>query len=104
MRREILGPFLDTDELFGILLLRLKSHRPQKRERLMRADEHVLFWEKKLVENRHILAMLDAGQFKAGDGGVLDAQTLAEVRKWAKRRIAECEARISARVNIGGEI
>ena len=42
------------------------------------ADEHVLFWEKKLVENRHILAMLDAGQFKAGDGGVIDAQTLAE--------------------------
>ena len=75
MRREILGPFLDTDELFGILLLRLKLHRPQKRERLMRADEHVLFWEKKRVENRQLLAMLDAGQFKAGEGGVLDAQT-----------------------------
>ena len=54
------------------------------------ADEKVLFWAKKLVENQQILAMLDAGQFKAGDGGVIDAQTLAEVRKWAKRRIAEC--------------
>ncbi len=52
------------------------------------ADEHVLFWEKKLVENRQILAMLDSGQFRAGDGGVIDAQTLAEVRKWAKRRVA----------------
>ena len=48
--------------------------------------------------------MLDSGQFKAGDGGVIDEQTLAEVRKWAKRRVAECEARISARVNIGAEI
>ncbi len=70
----------------------------------MMADEHVLFWEKKLVENRQILETLDSGQFKAGEGGVRDAQTLAEVRKWAKRRVAECEARISARVNIGAEI
>ena len=68
------------------------------------ADEHVLFWEKKLVENRQILAMLDAGQFKAGDGGVIDEQTLAEVRKWAKRRVAECEARIAERANLGGDI
>jgi len=70
----------------------------------MMADEHVLFWEKKLVENRQIVEMLDAGQFKAGDGGVIDERTLAEVRKWAMRRVAECEARISARVNSGGEI
>ncbi len=70
----------------------------------MRADEHVLFWEKKLVENRQIVEMLDAGQFKAGDGGVIDERTLAEVRKWAMRRVAECEARIAARVNSGGEI
>ena len=70
---------------------------------MMRADEHLLFWEKKLVENRQILEMLDSGQFKAGDGDVIDEQTLAEVRKWAMHRVAECEARISARVNIGGE-
>jgi len=70
----------------------------------MRADEHVLFWEKKLVENRQIVEMLDAGQFKAGDGGVIDGQTRVEVRKWAMRRVAECEARIAARVNSGGEI
>ena len=68
------------------------------------ADERVLFWEKKLMENRQILAMLDAGHFKAGDGEALDAKTLAEVRRWAVRRVAECEARIAERVNRGGEI
>jgi len=48
--------------------------------------------------------MGDTGQFKAGDGQVLDEQTLAEVRQWAARRVAECEARIAERVNNGGEI
>jgi hypothetical protein len=66
------------------------------------ADERLLFWEKKLVENRHILAMVDTGQFKAGDGQALDEQTLAEVRQWAVCRIAECEARIAERVNRSG--
>jgi hypothetical protein len=59
------------------------------------ANEHILFWEKKLVENQQILEMLNAGQFKAGDGGDMDERTLAEVRKWATRRVAECEARIA---------
>jgi len=68
------------------------------------ADEKVLFWAKKLVENQHILAMLNAGQFKAGEGAVLDEKTLAEVRKWAVRRVAECEARIAERANLGGDI
>jgi len=68
------------------------------------ADEKLLFWEKKLVENQHILEMLDSGKFKAGDGDVIDEKTLAEVRKWAVRRVAECEARISERANIGGDI
>jgi hypothetical protein len=68
------------------------------------ADERLLFWEKKLVENRQILEMVDTGQFTAGDGQVLDEQTLAEVRQWAARRVAECEARIAERVTSGGEI
>ena len=66
------------------------------------ADERLLFWEKKLVENRQILEMLDAGQFKSGDDQVLDEQTLAEVRQWAARRVAECQARIVERINSGG--
>ena len=64
---------------------------------MIRADETRVFWEKKLAENQRILAMLDAGQFKAGDGSVIDKQTLAEVHMWALRRAAECEARISER-------
>ena len=63
----------------------------------MRADETRGFWEEKLTENQRILAMLDSGQFKAGDGSVIDAQMLAEVRTCALRRVAECAARIAAR-------
>ena len=59
------------------------------------ANERLHFWEEKLGENQHILAMLNSGQFKASDGGTIDEQTLAEVRKWAMRRVAECETRIA---------
>jgi hypothetical protein len=59
------------------------------------ATERVRFWEEKLSENQHILDMLNAGQFRARDGGVLDETTLAEVRTWATRRVAECEARVA---------
>ena len=59
------------------------------------AHERLHFWEEKLSENQHILEMLRSGQFKSSDGGVIDEQTLAEVRKWATRRVAECEARIT---------
>jgi hypothetical protein len=64
---------------------------------MIREDETRRFWEKKLAENQRILAMLDSGQFKAGNGSVIDTQTLAEVRTWALHRVAECEARIAAR-------
>jgi hypothetical protein len=64
---------------------------------MISADETRVFWEKKLAENQRILAMLDSGQFKAGDESMIDEQTLAEVRLWARRRAAECEARISKR-------
>ena len=59
------------------------------------ANERLHFWEEKLGENQHILAMLNSGQFKASDGGASDEQTLAEVRKWATRRVAECKTRIA---------
>ena len=60
------------------------------------ANERLRFWEEKMGENQHILAMLDAGQFRSSDGGVIDEKTLAEVRTWVTRRVAECEARIAA--------
>ena len=44
------------------------------------ANERLRFWEEKLGENQHILAMLDAGQFRSRAGDVPDEQTLAEVR------------------------
>jgi hypothetical protein len=59
------------------------------------ATERLRFWEKKRGENQRILAMLNSGQFTASDGGVLDDTTLAEVRQWATRRVAECEARVA---------
>jgi hypothetical protein len=59
------------------------------------ASERLRFWEEKLGENQQILAMLDAGHFKSSDGGEIDEKTLAEVRKWATRRVAECKARIA---------
>ena len=65
------------------------------------ADERVLFWQKKLAENQHVLDVINSGQFRSSDGGVIDEQTLAEVRKWATRRVAECEARIAERANTG---
>jgi hypothetical protein len=63
------------------------------------ANERLRFWEEKLGENQQILEMLDAGQFRSSDGGVIDEKTLAEVRKWATRRVAECEARIAECTN-----
>ncbi len=60
------------------------------------ATERLRFWEEKLGENQQILDMLNSGQFKASDGKGLDETTLAEVRKWATRRVAECEARVAA--------
>jgi hypothetical protein len=66
------------------------------------ADAQALFWEKKLAENQHLLDLIDAGQCMAGDGGVIDAETIAEMRTWAARRVAECAARIDARATLGG--
>jgi hypothetical protein len=61
------------------------------------ASERVLFWQKKLAENRQILALLDAGQFQTSQGAVLDEQAAAEVREWAACRVAECATRLAER-------
>jgi len=84
--------------LSDMVLLYLKPVRRAHGEHVMSADETRVFWEKKLAENQRILAMLDSGQFKAGDGSVIDEQTLALVRTWALRRVTECEARIAERI------
>jgi hypothetical protein len=68
------------------------------------ADERREFWEKKLTENQHILDMIDSGHFTAGDGSVMDAETIAEMRAWAMRRVAECVARIDERAHRGDHI
>ena len=65
------------------------------------ADERHAFWEKKLAENQRILDMIDAGHFQAGDGSILDAETMAETRAWAVRRVAECATRIDERASLG---
>ena len=59
------------------------------------ASERVLFWQKKLAENQQTLNLIDAGQFQTSHGDVPDEQATAEIREWAVRRVAECEARIA---------
>jgi len=58
-------------------------------------SERVLFWQKKLAENQHILDLIDAGQFQASNGDVQDEQTTAEVLAWAARRVEEYATRIA---------
>ena len=62
---------------------------------MVMASERVLFWQKKLAENQQILDLIDAGRFQASNGDVPDEQATAEVRAWAARCVAECEARIA---------
>jgi hypothetical protein len=62
---------------------------------MVMASERVRFWQKKLAENQQILDLLDAGQFQTSNGDVPDEQATAEVRAWAARRVAECEARLA---------
>jgi hypothetical protein len=61
------------------------------------ASERVLFWHKKLAENRQSLDLLDARQFQTSHGDVLDEQAAADVREWAARRVAECVRRLAER-------
>ena len=85
------------DALWGLPLLGRRSTSSSEGDRGMQADAIAQFWAQKLAENRHILALIDAGTFTVGGGHVLDAETLGEVRQWAARRVAACEARLTAR-------
>jgi hypothetical protein len=85
------------DALCGRLLLWQRSKRSSEGDRGRQADAIAQFWAQKLAENRHILDLIEAGTFTVGGRPVLDAETLEEVRQWAARRVAACEARLAAR-------
>ena len=85
------------DALCGMLLLGRRSKSARDGDRGRQADAIAQCWAQKLAENRHILDLIEAGTFTAGGRPVLDAETLGEVRQWAARRVAACEARIAAR-------
>jgi len=74
-----------------------RSHSPSDGDRGNQVDAIAHFWAQKLAENRHILALIEAGTFTVGGRPVLDVETLEEVRQWAAQRIAACEARLAAR-------
>jgi hypothetical protein len=85
------------DALCGMLLLWRRSKSPSDGDRGRQADAIAQCWAQKLAENRHILDLIEAGTFTVGGRPILDAETLGEVRQWAARRVAACEARIAAR-------
>jgi hypothetical protein len=85
------------DALCGMLLLWRRSKSPREGDRGRQADAIAQCWAQKLAENRHILDLIEAGTFTVGGRPILDAETLGEVRQWAARRVAACEARIAAR-------
>ena len=91
------GMFGFPDALWGRLLLGRRSTSSSEGDRGRPADAIAQFWAQKLAENRHILALIEAGAFTVGGRQVLDAETLGEVRQWAAQRVAACEARIAAR-------
>jgi hypothetical protein len=85
------------DALCGRLLRWRWSKSPRDGDRGRQADAIAQYWAQKLAENRHILDLIEAGTFTVGGRPILDAETLGEVRQWAARRVAACEARIAAR-------
>ena len=85
------------DALYGRLRRWRWSHSPREGDRGRQPDAIAHFWAQKLVEHRHLLALIEAGTFTVGGRPVLDAETLEEVRQWAARRVAACEARFAAR-------
>jgi len=86
-----------SDTLWGRLLWWRGFHSPPHRDCGRQADAIAHFWAQKLAENRHILALIEAGTFTVGGKPVLDAETLVEVRQWATQRVAACEACLAAR-------
>ena len=85
------------DALCGMLLLGRQSKSPSDGNRGRQADAIAQCWAQKLAENRHLLDLIEAGTFTVGGRHVLDAETLGELRQWAARRVAACEACIAAR-------
>jgi hypothetical protein len=85
------------DALCGLLLQGRRSKSPSEGDRGRQADAIAQFWAQKLAENRHILALIEAGTFTMGGRQVLDAETLGEIRQWAAQRVAACEALLAAR-------
>ena len=85
------------DALCGMLLRWRWSKSLSDGDRGRQADAIAQCWAQKLAENRHILDLIEAGTFTVGGRPILDAETLGEVRQWAARRVAACEARIAAR-------
>ena len=85
------------DALCGMLLLGRRSKSPSEGDRKRQTDTIAQCWAQKRAENRHSLALIEAGTFTVGGRQVLDAETLGEVRQWAAQRVAACEARIAAR-------
>jgi hypothetical protein len=85
------------DALCGMLLRWRRSKSLSEGDRGRQADAIAQCWAQKLAENRHILDLIEAGTFTVGGRPILDAETLGEVRQWAARRVAACEARIAAR-------
>ena len=85
------------DALCGMLLRGRRSKNPSEGDRGRQADAKAQCWAQKLAEYRHILDLLEGGTFMVGGRPVLDAETLGEVRQWAARRVAACQARLAAR-------
>ena len=85
------------DTRWGRLLRWRRSTSPREGDRGRQVDAIAQCWAQKLAENRHILDLIEAGTFTVGGRPILDAETLGEVRQWAARRVAACEARIAAR-------
>ena len=66
-------------------------------DRGRQAEARAQCWAQQRAAYRHILALMEGGTFTVGRRPVLDAETLDEVRQWAARRVAACEARLAAR-------
>jgi hypothetical protein len=91
------GMYGVPDALCSMLLLWRRSPRSSEGDRGRQADARAHFWAQQRAAYRDILALIDGRTFTVGGRQVLDAETLGEVRQWAARRVAACEARLAAR-------
>jgi hypothetical protein len=84
------------DALCGMLLRWRRSPRLSEGDRGRQAEARAQCWAQHRAAYRHILALIEGGTFTVGGRPVLDAETLDEVRQWAARRVAACEAHLAA--------